>query len=104
MKKFIYDLTNRINYCVVCICLDSSLFRMWKSMDVIYNKNNCIYIHNRCWKNQEMVLLGGIMKIKKEELIKIIENVPYDYIDNVSIHFRNFTVNETDDEFDLRID
>ena len=43
------------------------------------------------------------MKIKKEELINIIEKVPYDWVNNVSINFQNFQIDETDDEFELKL-
>lgn len=44
------------------------------------------------------------MKIKKEDLIKMIENVPYEYVCYASIRFQNEEINESDDEFRLEID
>ena len=44
------------------------------------------------------------MKIKKEDLIKMIESIPYDYVGYARIRFQNFEINEGDDEFSLEID
>ena len=41
---------------------------------------------------------------KKEDLIKMIESVPYDYVTNATVNFENFEVHENTDEFRFNIE
>lgn len=98
MKKFIYDLINRNNSDIVCDCLVNSICRMWINVVTSNIKSNCINIHNSNWKNKKMVWIGGFMEIRKDVLIKIIEDINYEYVKFVSITFTNGMSGSCEDE------